>query len=52
MREILWTTIFSSLPLTPMAAFADDRSRLEIPLSFAADGHSFPAGSYWEAGSL
>lgn len=47
MRKVLWTIVISSLTLTSTAAFADDRSRLEVPFSFTAKGHTFPAGSYY-----
>jgi hypothetical protein len=47
MRKVLWTIVLSSLTLTSMAALADDRSRLEVPFSFTAKGHNFPAGSYY-----
>jgi len=36
----------SSLALCATAAFAANQARVDVPFSFTAEGHSYPAGMY------
>ena len=46
MRTTLKTLLLASAALCTSAAFAVDHARVNVPFSFTAKGHSFPAGEY------
>lgn len=46
MRLALKSLVLSSAALCATAAFAANQARVDVPFSFTAKGHSYPAGSY------
>jgi catabolite regulation protein CreA len=46
MRLSLRSLILSSAALCATAAFAADHARVDVPFTFTAKGHSYPAGMY------
>ena len=46
MRVALKSLLLSSAAFCATAAFAADHARVDVPFSFTAKGHSYPAGMY------
>jgi hypothetical protein len=46
MRIALKSLVLSSAALCATAAFAANHARVDVPFSFTAKGHSYPAGMY------
>ena len=46
MRLGLKSLVLSSAAFCATAAFAANQARVDVPFSFTAKGHSYPAGMY------
>ena len=46
MRIALRSLVFSSAAFCATVAFAANQARVDVPFSFTAKGHSYPAGMY------
>ena len=46
MRVAVKSFLFSSAAFCATAAFAANHARVDVPFSFTAKGHSYPAGMY------